>query len=294
MGCFIWGQLSASLGFPGGSVVKNPPSNAGDGGCIPGSGRFPGGRNGNRLQCSCLWNPMDRGAGRAIVHGVAKSQTQLSDWAWTCASLDVDQKKSKRQIEETHLLTLTCVSLGGSLTLYFLFARMKGLEGMGLLGLWHWCHLLRAKHILGLYICKSRSISVPWGGGVPAAITAHQAWWVGGILCCGTSLGLPCPPHRVQVQLAPLGNFPGNFSDAFWIQAYEEGCLAKDLQNLWKSPIKMCMQYCLSKHKPRGVFWTISKYWAFFFFFFLSCQWLNYWDLPQMVISHPPFLVSDI
>ena len=30
------------------------------------------------------------------------------------------------------------------------------------------------------------------------------------------------------------------------------------------------------------------------FFFFLSCQWLNYWDLPQMVISHPPFLVSDI
>ena len=57
-------------GFPGGSVVKNLPANAGDAGSIPGSGRSPGERNGNPLQYSCLENPTDRGAWRAIVHGV--------------------------------------------------------------------------------------------------------------------------------------------------------------------------------------------------------------------------------
>ena len=61
-------------------VVKNPPANAGDmrdAGSIPGSGRFPGGGHSNPLQCSCLENPMDRGAWRATVHSVSKSQTQL-------------------------------------------------------------------------------------------------------------------------------------------------------------------------------------------------------------------------
>ena len=60
------------------SVVKNPPVNAGDtgdAGSIPELGRSPGGGNGNSLQCSCLENPMDRGAWWATVHGVAKSQT---------------------------------------------------------------------------------------------------------------------------------------------------------------------------------------------------------------------------
>ena len=66
-------------GFPGGSVVKNPSANAGDGDLITGSGRFPGGGNGNPLQYSCLENSMDRGAWRTIVHGVAKSWTRLSD-----------------------------------------------------------------------------------------------------------------------------------------------------------------------------------------------------------------------
>ena len=60
------------MGFPGGSVVKNPPAYAGDSGFISGSGRSPGGRNGNPLQDFCLENPMDRGAWQAIVHGVAK------------------------------------------------------------------------------------------------------------------------------------------------------------------------------------------------------------------------------
>jgi len=58
--------------------VKNPPANAGntgDKGLIPGSGRSPGGGNGNPLQYSCLENPMDRRAWQATVHGVAKSWT---------------------------------------------------------------------------------------------------------------------------------------------------------------------------------------------------------------------------
>ena len=59
-------------GFPDGSVVKNLPANAEDVGSIPGSGGSPGGGPGNPLQYSCLGNPMDRKAWRAIVHGVTK------------------------------------------------------------------------------------------------------------------------------------------------------------------------------------------------------------------------------
>ena len=60
-------------GFPGGSVVKNPPASAGDMGSIPGSGRSSGEGNGNPLKYSCLENPMDRGAWWAAVYGVAES-----------------------------------------------------------------------------------------------------------------------------------------------------------------------------------------------------------------------------
>ena len=56
-------------------MVKNRPANAGDVSSIPGSGRSPGGGNGNPLQYSCLEHPMERGARQATVHGVAKSQT---------------------------------------------------------------------------------------------------------------------------------------------------------------------------------------------------------------------------
>ena len=59
-------------------VVKNPPANAGNVGWIPGSGRSSEVGNGNPLQYSCLKNPMDRRAWKATVHGVTKSQTQLS------------------------------------------------------------------------------------------------------------------------------------------------------------------------------------------------------------------------
>ena len=50
-----------SVGFPGGSVVKNPSANVGDTGLIPGSGRFLGEEMDNPLQYSCLGNLMDRG-----------------------------------------------------------------------------------------------------------------------------------------------------------------------------------------------------------------------------------------
>ena len=62
-----------SQGFLGGLVVKNLMGNAGDAGSIPGSGRSPGKENGNPLQNSCLGNPMDRGAWRATLLGVAES-----------------------------------------------------------------------------------------------------------------------------------------------------------------------------------------------------------------------------
>ena len=59
-------------------MVKNLSASAGDAedmGSIPGSGRSPGGGDGNPLQYSCLKNPMDRGAWWATVQRVAKSQT---------------------------------------------------------------------------------------------------------------------------------------------------------------------------------------------------------------------------
>ena len=61
-------------------VVKNPPANAGDirdVGSITGLGRSPEGGHGHPLQYSCLENPMAGGTWRAVVHGVAKNQTQL-------------------------------------------------------------------------------------------------------------------------------------------------------------------------------------------------------------------------
>ena len=70
-------------------VVKNPSARAGDIrdlGLIPGLGRSPGGEHGNPLQYSCLENPMDRGAWQAIVHRVAKSQSQLK---WLSTHVDI-------------------------------------------------------------------------------------------------------------------------------------------------------------------------------------------------------------
>ena len=64
----------------GGSDRKESACDTGDMGSIPRSGRSPGEGNGYPLQYSCLVNSMDRGAWRAMVHGVANSQTQLSNY----------------------------------------------------------------------------------------------------------------------------------------------------------------------------------------------------------------------
>ena len=56
-------------------MVNNPPANAGDLGSISGSGRSPGEGSDNPLQCSCLENPMDRGAWWGTVHGATESNT---------------------------------------------------------------------------------------------------------------------------------------------------------------------------------------------------------------------------
>ena len=68
-------MLIHKLGFPGGTVVMNPPASAGDAsdvGLIPGSGQSPGVGNGNPLHYSCLGNPMGRGAQRATSMGSQK------------------------------------------------------------------------------------------------------------------------------------------------------------------------------------------------------------------------------
>ena len=75
--CFLFwrgaggGGVPEQEGFPGGSAIKNLPANARDTevvSSIPGSGRSPRGGNGNPLHCSCLGNPMDRGAWWATAH----------------------------------------------------------------------------------------------------------------------------------------------------------------------------------------------------------------------------------
>ena len=68
----ILGGLISIRGFPGGSVVKNSPANAGDMGSITETGRSPGEGNDNALPYSCLESPMDRGSWQATVHGVTK------------------------------------------------------------------------------------------------------------------------------------------------------------------------------------------------------------------------------
>ena len=69
------------LGFPKWLNSTESTCNAGDECSIPGWGRSPGERTGNRLQCSCLENPMDRGAWQAAVHeAVLNVRTRLSNF----------------------------------------------------------------------------------------------------------------------------------------------------------------------------------------------------------------------
>ena len=66
------------LGFPG-AADDGSASSVGDPGSVPQAGGSPGEGTGYPLQYSCLENSTDRGAWRAIVHGVTKSRTQLSN-----------------------------------------------------------------------------------------------------------------------------------------------------------------------------------------------------------------------
>ena len=87
-------------GLPGGSVGKELACSTGDPRSISKSERSPGEGNGNPLQCSCLENPMHRGASRATVHGVTKEldMTEVSEHAHT------DEKEGRFQgMEWRHL-----------------------------------------------------------------------------------------------------------------------------------------------------------------------------------------------
>ena len=72
--------ITLFLGIPGGSDGKESAFSVGDPESIPESGRSPAEGNGNPLQYTCLENPMDGEAWPVKVHGVAKTQTQLSDF----------------------------------------------------------------------------------------------------------------------------------------------------------------------------------------------------------------------
>jgi len=75
----FYNHSSICMGFPGGSVVKNPSANVGAAGSVHGWGRSPGEGNGNSLQRSYLGNPMNRGAWLATVHGISKEQ-DITQW----------------------------------------------------------------------------------------------------------------------------------------------------------------------------------------------------------------------
>ena len=108
-------------------MVKNPSANA-DVSSVPGLGRSPGEGKGNLLQYSCLENPMDRGAWRATVHGVAKSRHSLAakqqqeitcdrcllasmgNWVrWTVSLLPGTSRGSKGQVSKFSMQRVTHV-----------------------------------------------------------------------------------------------------------------------------------------------------------------------------------------
>ena len=93
-----WGVVFpyGHLGFPGSSDGKEFVCSKGDLGSIPGLGRSPGEENGYPLQYSGLENCMGRGAWQATVHGVAKSQTWLSDFHYAYGHLDTPAPFLKR------------------------------------------------------------------------------------------------------------------------------------------------------------------------------------------------------
>ena len=118
-------------GFSGSSVVKNPSVNAGDAGdrgCIPGSGSSPGEGNGNPVQYSHLENSMDREVWQATVHGITKSQTWLSHRALTGRCKSLGSLKSFFPCASQLLGPVSCVS--------FLRVYCRGGEGCSQMAAW--------------------------------------------------------------------------------------------------------------------------------------------------------------
>ena len=94
-------SLTQVIDFPGGSVVKNTPANAGDAASNPGSERSPGEENVNPLQYSWLGSPMDRGAWQATVHGFTK-ELDVTQW------LSNNNKQVTRQGIQYHCIESNC------------------------------------------------------------------------------------------------------------------------------------------------------------------------------------------
>ena len=95
--------------FTGGSDGKESACNVGDLSLIPRSARSPGEENGNPLQYSCLENPMDRGAWRAMVHGVTKSRTLLSDFTFTFTGHNLGKDGTEHVLSSIRLFNIHCL-----------------------------------------------------------------------------------------------------------------------------------------------------------------------------------------
>ena len=102
---FLFGDLAYpfwTMGFPGSSDGKASACNVEDPSSVPGLGRSPGKGNGKPLQYSCLENSMDGGAWWATVHGVAKSQTRLSNFtatSWTMLTTVPEEQPSCHMLQ---------------------------------------------------------------------------------------------------------------------------------------------------------------------------------------------------
>ena len=112
--------------FPHSSFGKEPACNAGDLGLIPGSGRSSGEGNGNPLQYSCLENPIDRGAWRAIVHGMARVRRDLAtkpppEWSTIFLKLHVFHQiiTAKEHFHLWMMVTFLFLWKGWSLGIFF-------------------------------------------------------------------------------------------------------------------------------------------------------------------------------
>ena len=121
------------MGLPGGSEGKAFACSAGDLGLIPGSGRSPGEGNGNPLQYSCLESPKNGGAWWATVHGVPKSRTQLSDFAFTKVNSEGLQLKPGRllfvccsTVDLSYSISFRCTAMCFSYIYIFRFFSVTG------------------------------------------------------------------------------------------------------------------------------------------------------------------------